>query len=309
MARRPTTNGPVRDRASAGTIPPMTEPSLAVPPRVIEPEHEVYNASLVKRVDETESLAYFWVRFDGEPTPFEPGQYMTIGVMVDGKIVQRPYSVASPPVESGTSGYEFYVRLVQGGTFTPLLWEMPVGQKMRMIGPKGKFMLTPGDDRTHVFISSGTGNAPFVSMMKQALADGAPRRAVFLNGVSYAHEIGYRSLVEGWERTGEYPVTYIPTVSRPYDPANASWTGRTGRVESILAPVLGELGLSPANSVAYICGNPDMITTAEEKLLGRGYAEDQVHKELYWPKGKEPRGLVATDLAAAIDAAEHNADQ
>ena len=40
---------------------------------------------------------------------------MTIGVMVDGKIVQRPYSVASPPVEAGTSGYEFYVRLVQGG--------------------------------------------------------------------------------------------------------------------------------------------------------------------------------------------------
>jgi len=201
MARRPTTKGPVRDRASAGTIPPMTEPSLAVPPRVIEPEHEVYNASLVKRIDETESLAYFWVRFDGEPTPFEPGQYMTIGVMVDGKIVQRPYSVASPPVEAGSEGYEFYVRLVQGGTFTPLLWEMPVGQKMRMIGPKGKFMLTPGDDRTHVFISSGTGNAPFVSMMKQALADGAPRRAVFLNGVSYAHEIGYRSLVEGWAQT------------------------------------------------------------------------------------------------------------
>ena len=80
-------------------------------------------------------------------------------------------------------------------------------------------------------------------------------------------------------------------------------------MESILEPVLDEFGLTPANSVAYICGNPDMITSAEEKLLGRGYAEEQVHKELYWPKGKEPRGLVAGDLAAAIDAAEHNADQ
>jgi ferredoxin-NADP reductase len=80
-------------------------------------------------------------------------------------------------------------------------------------------------------------------------------------------------------------------------------------VEVILEPVLDELGLTPANSVAYICGNPDMITTAEERLLGRGYAEEQVHKELYWPKGKEPRGLANADLAAAIDAAEHNADQ
>src|SRR5689334_17728123 len=141
MARRPTTNGPVRDRASAGTIPPMTEPSLAVPLRVIEPEHEVYNASLVKRVDETESLAYFWVRFDGEPTPFEPGQYMTIGVMVDGKIVQRPYSIASPPETAGDEGYEMYVRLVPIPRFTTLLWRLDVGQRMRMIGPKGKFML------------------------------------------------------------------------------------------------------------------------------------------------------------------------
>ena len=277
--------------------------------RVMEAQAEQYNASLVRREDESDSLAYFWVRFDGEPTPFEPGQYMTIGVVVEGKMVQRPYSVASPPVESGTSGYEFYVRLVEGGTFTPLLWRMDIGQRMRMIGPKGKFLLQPDDDRTHIFISSGTGNAPFVSMMKQMLADGAPRKAVFLNGVSYASEIGYRDLLEDWERNGGYPVTYVPTVSRPDDPRNAGWEGRTGRVEVILEPVLDELGLTPANSVAYICGNPDMITTAEERLLGRGYAEEQVHKELYWPKGKEPRGLANADLAAAIDAAEHNADQ
>ena len=277
--------------------------------RPMEADAPQYNASLIRREDESESLAYFWVRFDGEPTPFEPGQYMTIGVVVDGKMVQRPYSVASPPVTAGTDGYEFYVRLVEGGTFTPLLWRMSLGQRMRMIGPKGKFLLQPDDDRTHIFISSGTGNAPFVSMMKQMLADGAPRPALFLNGVSYAHEIGYRELVEGWERTGEYPVNYVPTISRPDAPENKAWKGRTGRVESILEPVLEEFELTPANSVAYICGNPDMITTAEEKLLSRGYAEDQVHKELYWPKGKEPRGLAAADLATAIEAVERNLDQ
>ena len=128
---------------------------------------------------------------------------------------------------------------------------------------------------------------------------------MFLNGVSYAHELGYRDILEDWERTGEYPVTYVPTVSRPNDPSNAGWMGRTGRVEMILAPVLDELGLTPANSVAYICGNPDMILAAEQTLLGRGYAEDQVKKELYWPKGKEPRGVAgAADLAAAIDAGD-----
>jgi ferredoxin/flavodoxin---NADP+ reductase len=286
----------------------MTE--LTVPVPGIDPAAAVYNATLVRREDATESLASFWVRFEGDPTPFEPGQYMTIGVMVDGKLVQRPYSVASPPSRAGDDGYEFYVRLVQGGTFTPILWELPVGHGMRMIGPKGKFMLRPDDDRTHVFISSGTGNAPFISMMRQLLVDGRPRPAIMLNGVSHAHELGYRDLLEGWQASGEYPVTFVPTVSRPNDPLNASWMGRTGRVETILGPVLDEMGLSPANSIAYICGNPDMIVSAEETLLGRGYPEDQVHKELYWPKGKEPRGVVgAADMAAAMDAIEANADQ
>jgi ferredoxin-NADP reductase len=285
----------------------MTE-SLILP-AAIDPEAPVYNARLVRREDETESLSYFWVRFDGDPTPFEPGQYMTIGVMAAGKILQRPYSVASPPAVAGSEGYEFYVRRVQGGTFTPVLFDLPVGHRMRMIGPKGKFTLLPDDDRTHLFISSGTGNAPFIAMMKQLLHDGRPRKAVLLNGVSYANEIGYRALMEEWASSGAYPVTFVPTVSRPDDARNAGWTGRTGRVETIVGPVLDELGLSPANSIAYICGNPDMIVAAEATLLGRGYPEEQVHKELYWPKGKEPRGAAATDLAAAIEAAEANADQ
>lgn len=271
--------------------------------RVIVPDSPQYNASLVRREDANESLSTFWVRFDGEATPFESGQYMTIGVFVEDastptgmKIIQRPYSIASDPGVAGTEGYEMYIRLVHGGLFTPLLWRLPVGQRMRMIGPKGKFMLEPDDDRTHLFISSGTGNAPFVSMMKKTLREGAPRKAVFLNGVSYEQDLGYRALLEGWQRGGGYPVTYIPTVSRPNAPENAGWAGRTGRVESIVAPVCEELGLTPANTIAYICGNPDMILAAEETLLGRGFPEPQVKKELYWPKGKEPTaGGTSTD--------------
>lgn len=270
--------------------------------RVILPEAPQYNASLIRREDAHESLATFWVKFDGDATPFESGQYMTIGVFVEDpstptgtRIVQRPYSVASDPGVASTEGYEMYVRLVENGLFTPLLWRLPVGHGMRMIGPKGKFTLEPDDDRTHLFISSGTGNAPFVSMMKRMLREGAPRKAVFLNGVSYQRDLGYRDLLEGWEADaaagrGGYPVTFIPTVSRPSAPENDGWAGRTGRVESIVAPVCDELGLTPDNTIAYICGNPDMILAAEQTLLGRGFPEPQVKKELYWPKGKEPTG-------------------
>ena len=217
----------------AGYHPAMTD---SPPTRASStPRRRSTTPRLVRREDETESLAYFWVRFDGEPTPFEPGQYMTIGVMVDGQ--DRPAAVLGGVAAGAwpaTDGYEFYVRLVQGGTFTPLLWGMPIGQRMRMIGPKGKFMLEPDDDRTHIFISSGTGNAPFVSMMRQLLVDGRPRRGRLpQRRVVRARARLPRSL-EDWEASGAYPVTYIPTVSRPDDPRNADWTGRTGRVESIL---------------------------------------------------------------------------
>ena len=233
---RPTPRAPEASPAHAGADPDAVGPggtlrsvtSEAEAAPVIEREADAYNASLVRRVDEGESLASFWVRFDGEPTPFEPGQYMTIGVKVGEQMVQRPYSVASPPAIAGSEGYEFYVRRVQGGTFTPLLFELPVGHRMRMIGPKGKFMLAPDDDRTHIFISSGTGNAPFVSMMRQLLIDGAPRPVVFLNGVSYANELGYKERLEGWERSGEYPVQFVPTVSRPERPVERRLDGAYG---------------------------------------------------------------------------------
>ncbi|HET7702838.1 MAG TPA: FAD-binding oxidoreductase [Candidatus Limnocylindrales bacterium] len=267
--------------------------------RIIEPSAPQYNATLVRRVDETDDLAYVWVKFDGEPTPFEPGQYMTIGVFADGKLWQRPYSVASAPRVAGDEGYEFYVRLVPIERFTSLLWRLPVGHGMRMIGPKGKFLLEHDDERTHVYVSTGTGIAPFISMVRETQAAGAPRRTVVLHGCSYQDELGYRPELEAWEREGTYPLTYVPTISRPADPRNAGWDGRTGRVEHVIGSVCDDLGLDPEQTVVYICGNPDMIINVERELMARDFPEFHVKKELYWPKGKDADVLAASASAAS----------
>lgn len=263
----------------------MTE--LPEDSRAIHPEAEQYNARLVRRVDQTDDLACFWVKFDGEAVRFEPGQYMTIGVYADGKLVQRPYSVASAPVDASDGGYEFYVRLVPILRFTTLLWRLPIGHEMRMIGPKGRFLLEPDDDRTHLFVSTGTGLAPFISMIRETMAEGRPRNTVVLHGCSFEDELGYRDLLEGWERDGTYPVRYVPTISRPNDPRNAAWTGRVGRAEAVVGAVCHDLGLRPERTVVYICGNPDMILNVEAELMARGFPEFHVKKELYWPKGKD----------------------
>ncbi len=256
--------------------------------RVIEPTAEKYNATLVKREDDNDSLARFWVRTDGPMPDFEPGQYMTIGVYADDKLYQRPYSVASAPADTGEQGFEFYVRLVPILRFTTLLWRLPVGQKMRMIGPKGRFMLQPDDDRTHVLISTGTGIAPFIAMIQHLMHEGTPRRTIMIHGCSYQDELGYRDWLEGLERDGTYPMTYVPTVSRPQEERNKGWTGHTGRAEAVVRDVCREQGLDPTDTVAYLCGNPEMILNAEEVLTACGYPETHVKKELYWPKGKKP---------------------
>jgi ferredoxin-NADP reductase len=266
--------------------------------RPIAAESPLYNAVLTKREDLTPSLALFWVAYQDQPVAFEPGQYLTIGVESGGKLIQRPYSIASSPRVQG-DGAEMYIRLVDGGLFTPLLWRLQPGHPMSMKGPKGKFMLEPDDDRTHVFISSGTGIAPFIAMMKTLIVEGAPRRSIVLNGVSFVGDLGYRELLEDWQASGEYPVTYIPTLSRPAAPENAGGTGRQGRVETIINGVYDDLGLTPDDSIAYICGNPDMILAVEETLEGRGFPEAQIRKELYWPKGKEP--TTAPRIPAAVD--------
>jgi ferredoxin--NADP+ reductase len=256
--------------------------------RVIEPSADVYNATLVRREDLTTDLAYFWVRLDGDPIPFEPGQYMTTGVIADGKLLQRPYSVSSGPSTSATEGYELFVRHVPILRFTTALWRLEVGHRMRLIGPKGKFMLEPDDARTHLYVSTGTGIAPFVSMIRETMAHRKPRRTVLLNACSFADELGYRHELEAWERDPAYRLHYVPSISRPSDPRNDGWTGKVGRAEQVIADLCREHGLHPEKTVVYICGNPEMILNVERVLMNRGFPEFHVKKELYWPKGKAP---------------------
>ena len=118
---------------------------------------------------------------------------MTIGVFVDGKIVQRPYSVASAPGEAGDTGYEFYLRLVAGRD----VHADPVGPAGRPPDAddrarRASSCSSPTTTGRTCSSAPGTGNAPFVSMMRDTLAAGRPRRAIYLNGVSHARDLGYR---------------------------------------------------------------------------------------------------------------------
>ena len=193
----------------------------------------------------------------------------------------------SPPA---TDGYEFYVRLVQGGTLHAAAVadaDRPGDADDRPEGQVPAPARRRADAHLHL-----VGHGQRAVRLDDAPDAGRRRRRARPSSSTASRtptSSATASIVEGWERSGEYPVTFIPTVSRPNDPVNAAWMGRTGRVETILGPVLDELGLTPANSIAYICGNPDMI------LSRRG---DAPRPRL--PRGAGPQGaLLAEGQGAA----------
>jgi ferredoxin/flavodoxin---NADP+ reductase len=243
-----------------------------------------YNGRLSRWEEIAPGLAIVGVQALEEPFGFEPGQYATLGLVGhDGpKLIQRPMSVSSSADD--LSEYEFFIRLVDRGGFTPLLWERTVGDPINIKGPKGKFLLQD-DGRRALFVASGTGLAPFTSMIDTLRDRGKTHDIVLLHGVSHEHDLAWRDELSELESNGGFPLKYVATISRPND--NPTWTGCTGRVETIVDSQLDEHGLTPETATLYLCGNPEMITAVEEIAAVRGFPPEQVRKELYWPKGRE----------------------
>jgi ferredoxin/flavodoxin---NADP+ reductase len=241
-----------------------------------------YNGRLSRWEEVSPGLAIVGVESLEEPFPFEPGQYATLGLVGPaGKLIQRPMSISSSADD--LSEYEFFIRLVESGGFTPLLWQRKVGDPINIKGPKGRFLLQD-DGRRALFVATGTGLAPFISMIETLRARGQSRDIVLLHGVSYQYDLAWREQLTQLVNEGGFPLRYVGTISRPA--SGTDWAGLTGRVESIVAGQLDAHGLDAGNTTIYVCGNPDMITAVEEIAAERGFAPEHVRKELYWPKGR-----------------------
>jgi ferredoxin--NADP+ reductase len=240
-----------------------------------------YNARLSRWEEIAEGLAIVGVEALEARFPFEPGQYGTLGLMGPEKLVQRPMSISSSADD--LSEYEFFIRLVEGGEFTTLLWQRAVGDRINLKGPKGKFVLQP-DGRTCLLVASGTGLAPFMSMLNTLRGRGQTRDLVLLHGASYDHDLAWRDELQSISAAG-FPLRYAATVSRPQQCPD--WEGLTGRVETVIPGQLDEHRLTAENTTIYLCGNPDMVSAVEEIAAERGFPQEQVRKELYWPKGRE----------------------
>lgn len=187
---------------------------------------------------------------------FEAGQHISLSIM--GDYQSREYSIYS--AEEGDN-LEILVKEVEGGYFSPKLKHLKIGDMVEVHGPFGKFGIDTKrkDTHKHVFIASGTGIAPFHSMVKS------------YPDLDYQLIHGVRYLNEAYEIEDYQRDRCVLCTSRDEK------GDFNGRVTAYL-----EQNDFETNTSFYLCGNSDMIFDVMEILKEKGFDRDNVNVEVYF---------------------------
>ena len=223
---------------------------------------------------------------------FRAGQFARLGVTkADGSTVWRAYSMVSSPHDEFL---EFFSIVVPGGEFTSELSRLEVGDTL-LVDRQAFGYLTLDrfvDGRDLWLLATGTGLAPFLSILQDFEVWEKFERIILVYSVREARELAYRDLIEGLARRDylvefAHKLQFIPTVTRE------SYTGAlNGRITTLIEN--GELeraagvALTPEHSRVMLCGNPQMIDDTRKVLklrdmnLSLSRRPGQVAVETYW---------------------------
>jgi len=240
-------------------------------------------AAVIARTDWAEGLCS--LTLDAAPSTFEPGQFINLGLRLDGAIVRRPYSIASPP----GAPIELYLVRVDDGVLSPHLCALQVGDRVLVERqPSGLFTLRyVPRARDGWLLATGTGLGPLLSMMRSGQLFHHFDHVVLAHGVRHNAHLGYRSEIERLARTHHGQLHYLPLVSR-----QAPEHGLAGRIPAALRD--GRLeraagrSLEPGQAQVLLCGNPAMIADTTAALAERGLRRHRVRRpghistEEYW---------------------------
>jgi ferredoxin--NADP+ reductase len=238
--------------------------------------------------------------------PFMAGQFATIGLPAScprldgcdpedpaldpGRFIRRAYSIASSSKQR--EYLELFVTLVTSGELTPRLLALKEGDRL-WLGPKitGQFTLKDiPSDKNLVMIATGTGLAPYMSMLRTEVVPPEGRKIALLLGARHSWDLGYSRELFTMQR--EYPrLSVFRIVSRPKE-EKAPWTGHVGHVQSLWTDGALEQAWghrpTPADTHVLLCGNPAMIEDMTKLLVTEGFrphergAPGQIHVEKYW---------------------------
>lgn len=217
---------------------------------------------------------HFKLVFDpGTVFDFEGGQFLNIIIpeTPERKQLKRAYSIASPPIWKGY--LDLCIKLVPGGVGTGYLWTLKEGDKLTIQGPLGRFTAPNPLPKKLIYVSTGTGIAPFRATFHVLLQQNAPVEIWNIFGNRFVEDILYR---EEFEELAKKHKNFhnIFTVSKPKP---GQWNGETEYVQHMLRKYV----TSPAGTSIYICGLTNMINEVNKTALEIGFTKEQVHFEKY----------------------------
>lgn len=268
------------------------------------------NAVVTQRIEITPDLVKLRLVPDGWELPdFKPGQYLAVGLPGSAprseraeaednppadpnKLIMRAYSVASSSVVR--EHIELYVGLVRTGALSPRLMALRPGDTLWISKRcKGMFTLAEVPEEFNaVLIATGTGVAPYMSMIRTEVASGPKRRFAVFHGAFHSVDLGYHSELTTLSSISDRFI-YVPTLSHPQD-EKKPWPGHTGFVQSawqngILEKAWGGRP-TPQDTHVFLCGNPLMIDDMLGLLTAEGFVQHtkktrgQVHAEQFFVK-------------------------
>ncbi len=239
---------------------------------------EPWRTGKVIRIEnETAVSRRFWIEVpEVDSFDFKPGQFVTLDLPIHEQKNKRwrSYSIASAP--DGTNIFELIIVLLEGGLGTTYLFnEVSIGSEILLRGPQGKFTLPEPLEEDVYLICSGTGIAPFRSMVHYLHQNKKPHQNIHLIfGCRKKADGLYINELKEMEQQ-EAGFFFHPCYSREEEIPDGSYKGYVHPVYELLT----DQGRKPAKF--FLCGWKNMIDEAKQRILAMGYDKKAIHLELY----------------------------
>ncbi len=247
-------------------------------------------SSVQKETDSAVVIGFDVNASESEIYKFRPGQYLTLRAEVDGKTVQRSYSICSGVNEGAM---KIAVKRVENGVFSNFANdELKPGARLDVMPPQGGFCadIQEGNCKSYLFIASGSGITPILSNIKSILDVERNSRVTLIYGNKRTTSIMFRdslSFLKNRYLTRFHWINILSREDQGVDLLN-------GRIDNAKGRDLGAQLLDMKSfDEFYICGPESMISEVSRGLRGIGIGEEDIRYELF--------GASADDASAVIE--------
>lgn len=232
----------------------------------------------------TENL--FSLKVNAEVNNFTAGQFTSLALDIDGERIARPYSYLSAP---GRQPLEFFFYTASDGLLSNALVQLEPGDSLWIKQhANGFFTLDEVPDARDIWmIGTGTGIAPFYSMLKTSVPWQRFENIILIHAVRTQSDLRYQEIVDELQSSYGNRFTFKAFVSRETVPDTLPGRVPAAIIDGSLEQATG-LSLDTGTSQVMLCGNPDMVKDTIEVLKTRGFTKNRrrtpghITTENYW---------------------------